>query len=452
MRTATAPPASAASEAASAAANLPAFAAWWRCLLIGPAQASVVVLTLAMIALAEMGLRAMGIQTLTTILATIVATMIASGSLQLGAWLIGIALGRGAANALRLAYFQTLLIGLGVTGVIALLSLLCGRLLNLEPHATLVFTAIIVVLTPLLLAVGELMLLQRRAQTIGTLAVAAGGAWTATLAYAAPPLVTVSSFTLIATIALVVQAEFEIRRRSWAMGKRLRRLPPPSLIWLHAAPFVWYGILTVTLVFAGQPALWLSDDILSRGYLYLIHLAGLSLFILSQGAFEAAMALLWFIGTTVQHQFTLPQDSLAGRSIQNFILAAKRRAVLVQVLLASVIGPLIFWWLASRTDGVSWGSIGLTLAGSMVSYALLGHALFLCGVLNVFGNRWRVVKALLLTVIVTGTIAQLALVYLGPLASVAGIGIGSLLLYRLVVGELRRLLHDSAYTLYRSFS
>ena|GEM_PF-4814730 len=435
-----------------ATAGPPRFVARWRCLLIGPAQASVMVLILAIIALAETGLRAMGIQRLTTIVATIVATMIAGGSLQLSAWLIGVALGRGVAHSLRLAYRKTLLVGLGITGAITLISLFVGQLANLEPQATLGFAAIIVILTPLLLASGELMLLQRRVQTIGTLAVAVGSIWVATVAYAAPLLLTATSVILIATIALVAQAEFEIRRRGRTLERRRRRLPPPVLIWLYAAPFVCYGVLTVMLVFAAQPLIWMDGDVLSRGFVHLMHLAGLSLFVLSQGAFEAGMVSLWSVSTTIQHQFTLTEAGQAGKSVRDFILTTMRRAVLVQFVLSGVISPVILWLLAPDMNGVSWGVIGLTLSGTMIGYALLGHALFLCGVLNIFGDRWSVVKALSLSVVVTGSSARLALEYLSPLASVAGIVLGSLLLFILVAGESRRLLSDSAYTLYRGFS
>ncbi len=430
----------------------PSFIAWWRCLLIGPAQASVMILILAIIALAETGLRGLGIQPLTMIFATIVATMIAGGSLQLSAWLIGVAMGRGAAQSLRLAYRKTFVVGLGITGAMALISLSGGYLAQLEPKSTLVFAAIIVVLTPLLLASGELMLLQRRLQTIATLALAAGSAWIATMVYGAPLVVTAASVALIATIALVAQAEFEIRRRGRTMERRPRRLPPQAVIWLYAAPFVGYGVLTVMLVFVGQPVIWMGADVLNREFLHLLHLAGLTLFILSQGAFEAGMTSLWSVGTGVQHQFTLTQAGQAGRSLRDFIVATVRRALLVQLVLSIVIGPITFWLLDPGTSGVPRGAIGLALLGTMVGYALLGHALFLCGVLNVFGNRWLVVKVLSLTVAVTGMSAGLTLEYVNPLASVVGIVVGSLLLLLLVAGELRRLLRDSAYTLYQGLS
>ncbi|MGQ9928079.1 MAG: hypothetical protein ACUVS4_14555 [Chloroflexaceae bacterium] len=449
---ATAPPPPPPSRATVAPSGPLRFVAWWRCLLIGPAQASVMVLILGIIALAETGLHAMGIQRLTTVVATIVTTMIAGGSLQLGAWLIGVAIGRGMAHSLRLAYRRTLLVGLGITGAIALISLLVGQLANLEPQATLGFASIIVILTPLLLASGALMLLQRRVQTIGTLAVALGSLWVATMAYAAPLLITATSVLLIATIALVVQAEFEIWRRDPTMKRRYCSLPPPVLIWLYAAPFVCYGVLTVMLVFAAQPLIWMEGDILSRGPVHLMHLAGLSIFVLSQGAFEAGMLSLWSVSNTIQHQFTLVEANQAGKSVRDFILMTMRRALLLQFVLSGVLSPVILWLLTPGMHGLSWGVIGLALSGTMVGYALLGHALFICGVLNIFGNRWSVVKALSLSVVVTGSSARLALEALSPLASVAGIVLGGLLLFIVVAVESNRLLSDSAYTLHRGFS
>jgi hypothetical protein len=229
-------------------------------------------------------------------------------------------------------------------------------------------------------------------------------------------------------------------------------LPFAGLIIHETSPLICYGALSVILVFAGQLPGWLAIGPQSAQVaLMLAHIVGLGVFVLGQGAFEAAMHNLWGTSVAIRHKLALAEADAVGARFGAFIRSAMGRALLVQLAITAMVGggAALLLRVAPAAELVL--SIGPTLVVCLLGYSILGHALFLCGVLNTLGARWAVVRIISAAIVTTGFYATLAANWWGPLSTPLGLLGGALLLLGLAFGELRGLLREGDCTLYRAF-
>ncbi len=426
---------------------------WWRHLMIGLAHAVVMILVLALLAIANACLAAAGVWTATVVLGIILATVVVGGALQLNAWLAAIALGRSPLHALRAALWHGVRIGMGAVLALALALICAGLVLGVELRQVIAVAAIIALTTPLLLATGTLLLLGRRAETSAILAIMVG---TVIAAFAIYPgtvahLIIVGVGTFGATAAIGALAEREIRQRE--MNHDQLNLPSAGRVMHAVTPRVCYGILSVILIFAGQLPIWLDIGPTSPPIaLGLGHMLGLGLLVLGQGAFDAATHNLWGVVVAIKHQLALAESDAVGARFATFIRIAMGRALLVQLAITAMIsgGAALLLWIMPALAPTP--VMSLALAVCLLSYAILGHAIFLCGVLNTLGSRWAVVRIMGAATVMIGFYSTLGAAWWGILGATLGLLIGGIALLGLALGELRGLLQAGDGTFYSAFS
>jgi hypothetical protein len=447
---ATLAPVPAAPAGGRAAAPTAPARSWLPHLLIGPAQAAVMALAVAILSAIQVGLAGMGAQASTVTYGATAAAIVSGAALQISAWLIASALGRGQAHTLRRALRSGMLIGGGALVAVALGAAAASTLSGHAPRQALAFAAVLVLIGPLLLASGSLLILQRRAQVVLTLLLGAIGASVGAVALTSPvgQVFTTGGAALAATVALIVQAEQEVHRRGRDLDRRPAALPPAALVTQHVAPLACYGALTVALIFASQPQVWGVGQVLAEGRaLSALHLAGLAVLVLAQGAFEVGMAGIWATAIRLQQQVSAAEAQRSGAGLWRFLSRTMVWALLLQLALAAFISLGCTLLLPPPLTLATGVSLALSLAG----YSVLGHALFLCGVLNTLGYGWTVVQGLVMAGLTSGAAALLAATWLGPVMATAGVLAGGVVLLIVAAAALHDLLRDGDYALYRAF-